>query len=77
MRRCRRAKARGYGLRSPPARAIAEQLLKDHNGSTATAVIQETGAVAPEQATVRVTGTLRWDTTAVRRPLVETGQMPL
>jgi len=51
-------------MRSPPARAIAEQLLKDHNGSTATAVIQETGAVAPEQATVRVTGTLRWDTTA-------------
>jgi len=27
----------------------------------ATAVTQETGAVALEQATVRVTGTLRWD----------------
>lgn len=42
------------------------------NGDTATAITQETwsnqeaGAVAPEQATVRVTYTLRWDAAAER-----------
>jgi hypothetical protein len=42
------------------------------NGDTMTAVTQETwsnqeaGTVAPEQATVRVTYTLRWDATARR-----------
>jgi len=53
------------------------------NGDTATAVTQETwsnqeaGAVAPEQATVRVTYTLRWDVAAGRWLIVETSQMPL
>lgn len=53
------------------------------NGDTATAVTQETwsnqeaGAVAPEQATVRVTYTLRWDAAAGRWLIVETSQMLL
>jgi hypothetical protein len=53
------------------------------NGDTATAVTQETwsnqeaGTVAPEQATVRVTYTLRWDVAAGRWLIVETSQMPL
>jgi hypothetical protein len=53
------------------------------NGDTATAVTQETwsnqeaGAVAPEQATVRVTSTLRWDAAAERWLIVETSQMVL
>jgi hypothetical protein len=53
------------------------------NGDTATAVTQETwsnqeaGAVAPEQATVRVTYTLRWDAVAGRWLIVDTSQMPL
>jgi len=53
------------------------------NGDTATAVTQETwsnqeaGAVAPEQATVRVTYTLHWDVAAGRWLIVETSQMPL
>lgn len=52
------------------------------SGDTATAVTQETwsnqeaGAVAPEQATVRVTYTLRWDA-AGRWLIVDTSQMPL
>jgi hypothetical protein len=47
------------------------------NGDTATAVTQETwsnqeaGAVAPEQATVRLTSTLRWDAAAERWLIVE------
>jgi hypothetical protein len=53
------------------------------NGDTATAVTQETwsnqeaGTVAPEQATVRVTYTLRWDAAAGKWLIVETSQMPL
>jgi hypothetical protein len=53
------------------------------SGDTATAVTQETwsnqeaGAVAAEQATVRVTYTLRWDTAARRWLIVDTSQMPL
>ena len=53
------------------------------NGDTATAVTQETwsnqeaGAVAAEQATVRVTYILRWDATAGRWLIVDTSQMPL
>jgi hypothetical protein len=53
------------------------------NGDTATAVTQETwsnqeaGAIAPEQATVRVTYTLRWDAVAGRWLIVETSQMLL
>ena len=53
------------------------------SGDTATAVTQETwsnqeaGAVAPEQATVRVTYTLRWDAAAERWLIVETSQMVL
>lgn len=53
------------------------------NGDTATAVTQETwsnqeaGAVAPEQATVRVTYTLRWEAKVGRWLIVETSQMPL
>jgi hypothetical protein len=53
------------------------------SGNTATAVTQETwsnqeaGAVAAEQATVRVTYTLRWDTAARRWLIVDTSQMPL
>ncbi|MBP1468424.1 hypothetical protein EYB53_022115 [Candidatus Chloroploca sp. M-50] len=53
------------------------------NGDTATAVTQETwsnqeaGAVAPEQATVRVTYTLRWDAVAGRWLIVDTSQMGL
>jgi hypothetical protein len=52
-------------------------------GTTATVVTQETwsnqeaGAVAPEQATVRVTYTLRWDGTAGRWLIVESDQMGL
>ncbi|MEI8305554.1 MAG: hypothetical protein WCF99_00685 [Chloroflexales bacterium] len=52
-------------------------------GTTATVVTQETwsnqeaGAVAPEQATVRVTYTLRWDATAGRWLIVDTSQIPL
>lgn len=50
-------------------------------GTTATVVTQETwsnqeaGAVAPEQATVRVTYTLRWDAAAGRWLIVESEQM--
>lgn len=50
-------------------------------GTTATVVTQETwsnqevGAVAPEQATVRVTYTLRWDAPARRWLIVESEQM--
>jgi hypothetical protein len=53
------------------------------DGDTATAVTQETwsnqeaGAVAPEQATVRVTYQLRWDAEAERWLIVETRQMLL
>ena len=53
------------------------------NVESATAVTQETwsnqeaGATAPEQATVRVTYTLRWDTAAGRWLIVDTSQMPL
>ena len=53
------------------------------SGDTATAVTQETwsnqeaGAVAPEQATVRVTYTLRWEAKVGRWLIVETSQMPL
>jgi hypothetical protein len=52
-------------------------------GTTATAVTQETwsnqeaGAVAPEQATVRVTYTLRWEASAGRWLIVESEQMGL
>lgn len=52
-------------------------------GTTATVVTQETwsnqeaGAVAPEQATVRVTYTLRWDATTGRWVIVNTNQIPL
>ena len=50
-------------------------------GTTATVVTQETwsnqeaGAVAPEQATVRVTYTLRWEAAADRWLIVESSQM--
>ncbi len=53
------------------------------NGANATIVTQETwsnqeaGAVAPEQATVRVTYTLRWDAAAGRWLIVESEQMVL
>lgn len=53
------------------------------NGESATAVTQETwsnqeaGAAALEQATVRVTYTLRWDTAAKRWLIIDTSQMPL
>ena len=53
------------------------------NGESATAITQETwsnqeaGAVAPEQATVRVTYTLRWDAAAGRWLIVETSQIVL
>ena len=53
------------------------------HGDSATAVTQETwsnqeaGAAAPEQATVRVTYTLRWDAAARRWLIVDTSQMPL
>jgi hypothetical protein len=53
------------------------------NGDTATAVTQETwsnqeaGAVAPEQAAVRVTSTLRWDVAAGRWLIVDTNQTSL
>lgn len=53
------------------------------NDDTATAVTQETwsnqetDAVAPEQATVRVTYTLLWEAKVGRRLIVETSQMPL
>jgi hypothetical protein len=30
MRPCRGAEAFGYGMQSPPARALADYLLKDH-----------------------------------------------
>lgn len=52
-------------------------------GTTATVVTQETwsnqeaGAVAPEQATVRVTYTLRWEASASRWLIVESEQMGL
>ncbi len=52
-------------------------------GTTATVVTQETwskqeaGAVAPEQATVRVTYTLRWEPAAGRWLIVESEQMPI
>lgn len=52
-------------------------------GSSATAVTQETwgnqeaGAVAPEQATVRVRYTLRWDAAAGRWLIVESEQLAL
>lgn len=52
-------------------------------GTTATVVTQETwsnqqaGAVAPEQATVRVTYTLRWEAAAGRWLIVESEQMEL
>ncbi|MFV9506939.1 MAG: hypothetical protein AB4911_20505 [Oscillochloridaceae bacterium umkhey_bin13] len=53
------------------------------NGNTATAVTQETwsnqeaGAVAPEQATVRVTYTLRWEAKVGRWLIVDVSQMVL
>lgn len=53
------------------------------HGDTATAITQETwsnqetGEVAPAQATVRVTYTLRWDEAAGRWLIVDTSQMPL
>jgi hypothetical protein len=52
-------------------------------GTTVTVVTQETwsnqeaGAVAPEQATVRVTYTLRWEAAAGRWLIVESEQMPI
>lgn len=52
-------------------------------GTTATVVTQETwsnqeaGAVAPEQATVRITYTLRWEASASRWLIVESEQIPL
>jgi hypothetical protein len=52
-------------------------------GTAATVTTQETwsnqeaGAVAPEQATVRVTYTLRWDAATARWLIVESAQMGL
>lgn len=72
--------------RNAPHRAI---LLRwaigeiDVNGTTATAITQETwsnqeaGAVASEQATVRVTYTLRQDSATGRWLIVESSQQPL